>query len=214
MMNKLNYDYSLKKLQKGQQKQKQVINKHKQKESPPLKQWIVDNVECKHILQQKKAALLSKPNNKTDIKKLNNCKKKKVIKKKKTVINHEKDNNDDSLPIDIVLKFSESLELASRNLIRLTTKLKNTIDISGMLTTNNSYIKSNNTSISTPSKKSTNIDKADINTNSNDKADINTNLYGQKFNDEEEEELDYLVKTRLKKRLLEIITGQDFSITI
>jgi hypothetical protein len=195
-MNKLNYDYSLKKMQERKQKNK--------KQSPPvLKQWIV---ESKHILQQKKAALLSKPNNKNlHDKKLNNNnnKKKKVVKRKKNINTKDIDsNNDSNLPIDVVLKFSESLEIASRNLVKLTTKLKSTIDVSGILLSNNSYTKSNNTSISTPTKKPSNGGES------------NANVYGQKFNDEEEEELDYLVKTRLKKRLLEIIGGQNFSNTI
>jgi len=209
-MNKLNYNYTINKNKELKQKKQQQQQQRQQYQSPPiLKPWIV---ESKHSIQQKRASLLSKPKPKpipNDInnKKLINKKKKKIIRKKTTNNNNDNDNN---VPIDIVLKFSTSLEMASRNLIKLTAKLKNTINTAGILT-NNSYVKSNNTSInSTPPLHPKTNTSTSYSPNSN-----SNNNYGQKFNDDEEEELDYLVKARLKKRLIEIINnGHSFANTI
>jgi len=216
MMNKLNYNYTINKNKELKQKKQQQQQRQQYQSPPILKPWIV---ESKHSIQQKRASLLSKPKPKpkaNDInnKKLINKKKKKVIRKKSNNNNNNNNNDDDddnnNVPIDIVLKFSASLEMASRNLIKLTAKLKNTINTTGILT-NNSYVKSNNTSInSTPPLHAKTNTSTTYSPNSN-----SNNNYGQKFNDDEEEELDYLVKARLKKRLIEIINnGHSFANTI
>jgi len=201
-----------------QQQQQNKQHQNKQQQIPPLKKWInekpaVDNNNNKMKYNDNIKINMNIMNKKND----NNIKvkkKKKFINKKKNnkVFNISKTHNDD-IPINIVLKFTDSLELASKNLIRLTNKLKNNIFQSGIIGNNDSYVKSNSNNNSINNSINNNINNSINNIINTSKTESKVNLLYHnnltKFSNHEEDELDYLVKQRLKKRLIEIMTNKN-----
>lgn len=229
-MNKYQYQYQYhNKKQKDLKEKVELIRKNnikksnikKQHEIPPLKKWIDDDEKLPNnkmkYNNKNNMNMYMNINKKNDNKQIKVHKKKKVINKKKKInknndndISKTDDDDDEDIPINIVLKFTDSLELASKNLIKLTSKLKDTLHVSGLIGNNTSYAtkRNNNNSINTSINNSNNTSlNTSLNT-SNTELKVNL-LYGQKFSEAEEEELDYLVKTRLKKRLIEIITNKN-----